>query len=240
MQRLIPCAVLIGAANCVLIAGAFYRQKIVSPVAPPWEAAARLHRPPRKPISGTLRIDPEGVEFRSKDFSKKWAFLEIHTFDLSNPDLTLTIYENRRWHEPGERRFHFTLQRDIPAAIAAVLTEGVERPVRNGAPDEKSPAIAEIPARHSTRFGGSNGMLRFRESGIDYVSSNARDSRSWRWSDLQTIANPDPYTLRVTAYREIDEFELKRPLSRSLFDTLWNKLYAADLNVSVGKGDDRQ
>lgn len=228
MQCLISCAVLIGAANCVLVAGGFHH--------PRWESPAHWHRTLRRAIPGTLAIDSEGVEFRSKEFSHKWPFLEIHTFDVSDRDLTLTTYENRPWHEPGEKRFHFTLEQNIPAAVASALAVRVDRPVRNDAPDKTAPAIAEIPARHKERFGGSNGLLRFRESGIDYVTPSGRDSRSWRWSDIQTVASPNRYTLRVTAYREIAEFELKRPLTRALFDRLWDKLYAAGLNISADQG----
>ena len=61
-----------------------------------------------------------------------------------------------------------------------------------------------------------------REDGIDYVAADGRDGRSWRWSDIQTLANPNPWEFRVTAYREIVEFDLKRPLSRELFDRLWD------------------
>lgn len=206
-----------------------------------WQSPARLHRLfLRKPIRGNLIVEWEGIEFRSPKFSGQWPFLEIHTFQLSNRGLTLTTYQNRRWHEPGEQRFHFTLTEEIPPAVAAMIQESVDRPARNGAPDPKAPAIVEMPARHPTRFGGSNGTLRLRKSGIDYVTSDGRDSHSWRWSDIQTIANPDPYSFRVTAYREIAEFELKQPLSRELFEELWSRLYASDLNVSAGSGGDRQ
>lgn len=231
MKSFVPAALLAAVTSCALIA---------NQPAPAWESAARLHRLAKEPVPGTLLIDPEGVEFRSGKFSRRWSFLEIHTFDLSKGDLTLTIYQNRRWHEPGEQRFHFTATQDIPAAVASLLTERVGRPVRDGAPDAGAPAIAEIPARHTTTFGGSNGLLRLRDEGIDYVSSDARDSHSWRWSDIQTIANSDPYSFRVTAYREIVEFELKQPLSRDLFDQLWDRLYAGDLNLSAGKGGDHQ
>jgi hypothetical protein len=66
--------------------------------------------------------------------------------------------------------------------------------------------------------------LRLRDDGIDYLTEG-RDSRNWRWADIQTIANPNPYELRVTAYREIVEFDLKQPLSRSLFERIWDQLY---------------
>jgi hypothetical protein len=85
--------------------------------------------------------------------------------------------------------------------------------------------------------GGSNGTLRLKEDGIDYVTESARDSRSWRWVDIQTIATPDPYELRVTGYREIVDFDLKQPLSRAVFEQIWDLLYAAGLNLSTSAGE---
>ena len=42
---------------------------------------------------------------------------------------------------------------------------------------------------------------------------------------------------RVTAYRETVEFDLKQPLARVVFEQMWDRLYAADLNLSVGGGE---
>ena len=218
-----------------------------SQTTPVWESVARLERFPvpkipilGKAVSGTLIIESDGIAFHSANSSRRWLFGEIHTFDLSRRDLTLTLYQNRRWHEPGERRLHFKTQEPIPPSLASLMAVRVGRPVRNGTPATEAAALVEIPARHPRPFGGSNGMLRLRNTGVDYVSSDGRDSHSWRWSDIQTIANPDPYSFRVTAYREIVEFELKQPLSRSLFDEMWGRLYASDLNLAVRTGGDHE
>jgi hypothetical protein len=219
--------------GCALAATGADRANATPPSSPLWQSAARLHRTIKRPLPGTFVIDSEGVEFRSAKFSGRWSFLDIHTFDLSGRDFTVITYGSRRWHEPGDQRFHFTLAEAIPPSVAAIVQDRVARPARDGAPDPAAPAIAEIPARHGA---SSNGMLRVRNSGIDYVSENGHDSRSWRWQDIQTIANSDPYSFRVTAYREIAEFQLKRPLPRELFDEMWDKLYASDLNLSTRKG----
>lgn len=236
MNLSIKAARLLVFAGFALTAGARDGLNASPPSSPIWESAARLHRTIKRPIFGTLVIADSGIEFRSEKLSLKWEFLDIHTFDLSGREFTLSTYQNRRWHEPGERRFHFTLAEAIPPSAATVVQQRVAKPARNGAPDPKAPAIAEIPARHGA---SSNGTLRVRDSGIDYVSANGRDSRTWRWKDIQTIANPDPYSFRVTAYREIAQFELKEPLSRSLFDEMWDRLYASDLNLAIRKGGDR-
>lgn len=197
-----------------------------------WHTPVRWHRTLKKAVPGTLTLDADGVEFRSAKFNQRWKYIEIHTFDLSQRELTLLTYQNRHWHEPGERPFRFTLGEGMTPEIAAQFTERVGKPVRNGIPTAKTSALAEIPAHHRMWSGGSNGVLRLREDGIDYVTDNRHDSRTWRWVDIQTIANPDAYELRVTGYREIVEFDLKQPLARAVFEKLWDRLYAAGLNLS--------
>ena len=198
-----------------------------------WKTAAKWHRGLKTAVVGTLLLDGDGVEFRSAKFTHRWKYLEIHSFDLSRRELTLLTYQNRAWYEAGERPFRFTLDEGgLPPEIAAQFTERVGKPVRNGAPLLTTSAVEEIPAHHRVWRGGSNGMLRLKEDGIDYVTDNRRDSRSWRWADIQTIANPSVYELRVTAFREIVEFDLKQPLPRPVFERMWDRLYANELNLS--------
>lgn len=231
----------LGGAFMLMGAGALFAN---SAPAGHWESPAQLHRFwrkafLRKPISGTLILDDSGVEFRSDKFSKRWPYAEIQTFDLSPRELTLTSYENRPWHEPGVRRFRFTFSESMPPEVASEFTARVGKPAINGVPAPKSVAIAEIPAHHRTWSRGSNGILRLRDDGIDYVTKDGRDSRSWRWADIQTIANSNPYELRITAYREIVEFDLKQPLPREIFERMWGRLYATGLNISTSGGQER-
>lgn len=214
----------------IVLTGTCFAQ---SPTYVPWTTTAHWHRPLRKTLPGTLVIDTGGVEFRSQKFTGRWPNVEIQTFDLSSHELTLTTYEKRRRHEPGVQRFSFAVDQPVPAVIAAQLTERVGKPVRNGVPLPSVAALSEIPAHHRMWSGGSNGTLRLKDSGIDYVTENDRDSRTWRWADIQTIANPNPYELRIAGYREIVEFDLKQPMSRDLFEVMWDRLYTGGLNLSV-------
>ena len=197
-----------------------------------WQTPAKWHRTLKKAEPGTLVLDGDGVEFRSAKLTQRWTYVEIHTFDLSQRELTLLTYQNRHWHEPGERPFRFTLGEPMPAEIAAQFTQRVGKAVRNGMPTAQTAALADIPAHRRVWSGGSNGILRLKEDGIDYVTESEHDSRTWRWVDIQTIANPDPYEFRITGYREIVEFDLKQPLARAVFERLWDRLYATGLNLS--------
>ena len=202
-----------------------------------WQSRARL-RHGLKATRGNLILTGDGIEFRSDEerFSHRWIFSDVETFDLTSRRLVITDYENRHHHLPGERRFRFDLDNSLPPSVAAQLAQRLGKPARNGDPDPKEPSLVTIPAGHGTRFGGTLGTLRFRDDGIDYVAAGREGSRSWRWSDIQTLANPDSYHFRIGGYRETFEFELKQPMSQQLFDRLWDRLYARSLNISLTTG----
>jgi hypothetical protein len=202
-----------------------------------WESKARLRsRWGSKP--GTLVLSEQGVEFRPvKGSPLRWPYVEIRMVALSTSrQLKLTSYENKGWHRPGDREFRIKMGDPMPPTVAREFISRTAKPAINGIPDPSASNFASILARHPTRGGGTSGVLRFREEGIDYVASGERDSRSWRWSDIQTLAHPDPYHFRVGAYLETFDLELKQPMTRELFDRLWDLVYERDLMVTPEKG----
>ena len=202
-----------------------------------WESQARLHHG-LEGSPGTLTLSQDGVVFRpAKGSTLHWPFLEIQTFDLLNPrSLVITGYENRSWHRHGERKYRFDLSTAMPPDVATELSRRVVKPTRNADPNPTAASFATLPARRRTLTGGTNGTLRFGPDGIDYVTTNGKGGRSWRWSDIETVANPDPFHLRVDGYRETFDFQLKQPMPRDLFDRLWNEIYARDLNGDTFSG----
>lgn len=199
-----------------------------------WESQARL-RHGLGGISGTLTLGQDGVVFRpTKGSSLHWPFLEVATFDLLSPRrLVITGYENRSWHRHGERKYRFDLSTAMPPDIATELARRVAKPVRDGNPNPAATSFATIPARHRTFAGGTNGTLRFGPDGIDYITTDGKGGRSWRWSDIETLANPDPFHLRVNGYLETFTFELKQAMPQELFDRLWGEINARDMNTGA-------
>lgn len=188
-----------------------------------WQSPARWRRLPRS-IPGTLSIAAGAVEFHSAKANLRWPYTEIATFDLLTPHtLILTGYTNRPWHQPGDRRYRFHLADPLSPTFAAELARRVAKPSRNGEPVASSTAL---PARHRTAFGGSNGILQFNDDGIAYTTPSAKESRAWRWADIESLAHSSPYQFRIAAFRETFDFELKQPLPPALFDRLWDRLNA--------------
>jgi hypothetical protein len=204
-----------------------------------WQSPARVRHWLSK-TRGVLKIDEQGVEFRpSKGPILNWSFLDVHTFFISPRQLVIETYQNRRHHVPGVQRYGFDLAQGVPPEVAAGLAREVQRPSQNAVPDLASPGAENIPSRHRTRAGGTNGTLRIHDSGIDYVTSVAGDSRSWRWADLETLSEPDPYHLFVFGYRDTYTFDLKEPLTRALFNRLTDEIYSHS-SPEKGRGPDVQ
>ncbi len=181
-----------------------------------WQSPAKLHHVVGSE-KGDLVIDADGIEFRSaKGQRMKLPYLEVQTFLLSSHSLAIESYQNRKKHLPGVERYRFDLSENVPPELAAELARKIQRPSQNAVPDPEAQGIV-IPAHHRTHTGGTNGTLRIRDGGIDYVTNVPGDSRSWRWADLQTLSDPDPYHLFVFGYRDTYTFDLKEPLSQSLF-----------------------
>ena len=190
-----------------------------------WQSPARLRHWVTK-TQGILKIDEQGIEFQpAKGPILKWALPDVQTFFISPRRLVIETYENRGHHVPGEQRYRFDLVEDVPPGVAKELAQGVQRPSQNAIPDPPSNA-ENIPAHHRTLTGGTNGTLRVRGNGIDYVTRVPGDSRSWRWTDLETLSNPDPYHLFVFGYRDTYTFDLKSPFSPDLFNRLTDEIYS--------------
>jgi hypothetical protein len=66
------------------------------------------------------------------------------------------------------------------------------------------------------------------------MTAQPGQSRSWRWLDLQTLSNPDPYHLFVFGYVDSYAFDLKQTLSRELFNRLSDEIWSH--NESEMKG----
>jgi len=191
---------------------------------PSWQSPFQLHHAVGKE-EGNLTIGADGLEFQPRKGSVlKFRFLDVRTFHLSPHILAIETYQNRKHRIPGAQRYRFDVDQAVPAAVAAALANRVQRPSQNAIPDPTAQGIV-IAAYHRTPAGGKDGNLRLRDGGIDFVSSSGDGSRSWRWADLQTLSNSDPYRLLVFGYRDTYAFDLREPLSRTVFNHLSDEIW---------------
>ena len=192
-----------------------------------WQTPAQLKRLfPLPKEHGTLILDGRGVEFVTESGRRqKWTSVDLQTFAIAPHKLVLHTYSNRGLGGLGKDAKEFSLTESVPSSVAVWLAGYFGRPSRNEVLDADAPVIAGIPAdhlnvsvHHRAAFGGSNGVLRFRQGGIDYVTNTRGDRRSWRWEDIQTLSQPNPYRLYVFGYQDTFTFDVKEPIDRALFD----------------------
>jgi hypothetical protein len=190
-----------------------------------WQSPGKLHRIVGSE-EGDLSISAAGIEFKARNGSTlNWAISDVQTFRISPRRLALETYQNRKRHLPGVTRYRFDLDQAVPPLVAAELAREVQRPSQNAVPCPQSQGIV-IAAHHRALTHGTNGVLRFRDYGIDYVTSTAGDSRSWRWADLETVSNPDPWHLLVFGYRDTYAFDLKQQVSRKMLNDISDEIWA--------------
>ncbi len=200
-----------------------------------WSSAARLRHGMVGESTGSLSADATGIQFApAKGASRHWPYAEIRSLDLRRHEVILTGYENRKWHLPRLREFKFKLEQEMTPAVAASLAERVNKPTQNRIPEPNAAASTVIAVRRSDHFGGSNGLLRIRQQGLDYVTPQAHQSRSWRWADLQSLSYPDPYHLLVFGYRDTYAFDLKGPLSREVFNHISDEIWTHNESDATG------
>ena len=197
---------------------------------------------------GTVRIDASGISFQPTGKDEKirsWTYEDIQFFDRMRPtEFRLLTYEDVAWRLGQDRRYHFEIisgefSNELFAAVAARM----ERPVTDRVVTRPRTAEQELPVKHLTRFGGSEGTLFFTPERIVYATDAKKSSRQWLLDrDVQSVWSVDPYRLEIHVYEDnpgefrrerVYKFALKRLLSDQFYRRLKLKLYRLERTRDV-------
>jgi hypothetical protein len=225
---------LIGAAvaGCVLaLAGAAWAE---GPEAPTYTFTVREDRLVGG-RDGTLTLTVDKVEYRSKDgeHGGAWAYRDIQRFEVLSPTrVRITTYEDTKLFGMDRTFTLEIISGALTVEVSDFLRRRIARPFVTVFTDEAERVLAEIPAKHNHRFGGCQGTLRVFTDHLVYDSDEGDHSRSWRWTDLRTVSQVDPYRFEVLTYeREFGgparsyTFALKEPMADAVFDIIWTNVY---------------
>jgi hypothetical protein len=181
---------------------------------------------PLRSQPGDLRIDTNGVTFRSRDGKTTITIpmADLREADVADPHaLRFETYEVQKWKPIERRGYTFRAQPDAPVeALARFLTARVHRPVVGHYPEGAQFSVA---AYHRRTLGGTAGTLEIGETSIQFVSDKPEDSRTWLYRDIETIGRPDSFRFRVTTNRETYVLELKDNLPEAAYDFAWSNVY---------------
>ncbi len=210
-------------ANCIILAGAV------------WASAAQFpvrHEHLRKGCLGIMTVDESGVSFAGeKKHAWHWKYQDIQELKLSPGGIRLLTYEDSK-HLPGaDREYRFTGK--IPAVeLYRFLKERMDqRLVAEVAEAGQGPEAPrwQIPVKHRGRP-GSQGTLAFGADSIVYATARGGESRTWRYSDIDTISSSGPLQLTITTFeraalhyqdRKEFNFALQEPITEARYNQLW-------------------
>ena len=187
---------------------------------------------------GRLAIDDSGFAFESASkptHSWKVAFLDAQQIRvLDNGDWRVLTYRDRAWRLGADREYRLRVaDRQFAARAAPLLERRLERRFVSGLVDGEGKTLWQLPAKHRLRLSGTEGALVAAEDRVVYRSARPGDSRTWLYSDIDSISSSDPYQLTIVTHerarghygdRKAFNFQLKQPLSEDRYTDLWRRL----------------
>ncbi|MCL5742514.1 MAG: hypothetical protein M1541_01110 [Acidobacteria bacterium] len=194
------------------------------------------HRRLPKSSQGTLIIGDTSVSFRQADGKKRaltWAYQDIQQLEIAPKTLRVLTYRDNMWKLGADREYRFDLlsgtftdaynflKSRLDERFVAALADGGIEPLRR------------IPAKHLTRFGGSQGELIFGRDRVVFETDKKNDSRTWRYSDIDSVSTSGPFQLTLTTFerarshygdRKGFNFQLKQALPHAWYNELWQRV----------------
>lgn len=194
---------------------------------------------------GRLEVTRSGIAYRShkaEDRSRVWSFEEIQELKLeSSRRIRILTYEDVAWQLNRDRAFTFELvDGEVSAELIAFVEERLPTPLVTAVFDRPKEFSARIPAKHGHALGGGcDGEILFAEDFLIFESSRPDHSRRWRLDQLEDVGSASEFDLRITVREGDFHFQLKRPLDRKRFESLWRSIHEPGtwLDAIVDPGD---
>ena len=203
------------------------------------------HHRALKNHAGVLTISEKGVGYQqvlSDGKGKKHPKLESVQFDYQDiqelwvsPDkLVLVTYKDRKWLLGVDKEFEFFLTKGKSFDAAySMLKDKLDRRFVAAVADSQPSMLWALPVKLLGTIQGSEGILEVGSDRIVYRTERQRQSRTWRYQDIENVSTSDRYQLTVTTYeraksqygsRKGFNFQLKQPLDEKRFEALWKRL----------------
>jgi hypothetical protein len=167
--------------------------------------------------------------------SARWEYQDIQQLWVSPEKLVILTYKDRKWFLGVDKEFEFHLDGKDQSFEAAytMLKDKLDQRFVAAIADDQANTLWELPAKLMGTLKGSEGVLRVGPDRIVYKSERARQSRTWRYQDIENVSTSDRYQLTLTTYERAKthygsmkgfNFQLKRPLGEKRFEALWRRL----------------
>ena len=186
---------------------------------------------------GELIITDKGVEYLAEreNESRSWSYADIELIEILSPtQLRIQTYKDRKLYLGADEILTFKIiEGQLNHIVSNFLQGRTTRPfVTSFVEEDEQTSIAEIPVKHSHRFGGCEGVLKVYPDKLEYESKTGHNSRSWRWIDIRSVGRSDVYRFDVETFEpEIGmssrnfNFVLKERMSDEVYELIWGCVY---------------
>ena len=200
---------------------------------------------------GELIISDRGVEYRAKreKESRAWTYTDIRLLEILSPTrVRIWTYKDRKLLLGRDQSLTLKIvEGQIDQNVSDFLRERIARPFVTSFAEEDQNALAQIPVKHSHRFGGCEGVLRIHPDRLVYESQTGHDSRSWRWTDIRSVGRSDVYRLDVETFEpqlgassRSFNFILKEQMSDKTYDMIWSRIFRPTPLIKVSESGSEQ
>lgn len=182
---------------------------------------------------GTLVFTASGVAFAAADpkKSRQWPYHQLKQIRVVSPrEIAFDTFEDgSRWRFGADRTIEFDVTDGaVDGGMVAFLLENVQRPVTSAVlPTPIGEARVRVDAKHLRGRKGTHGTIAVFSSGLAYETVDTRDSRYWRFADIESILRISPFTLLVNVYERGSvrpfAFDLKASMPDDAFDYVWHQ-----------------
>ena len=189
---------------------------------------------------GLLAFDPAGVSFRQTvkkgepPRQERWDYPDIQELRVAPRRIVIVTYVDRPWLFGMDREFEFHAEsKQNFDAVYAMLKGKLDRRLVVELADSPSELRWAVPVKRTGFIRGSEGILEIGRERVVYRSGKAGESRTWRYSDLDSVSSSGPFELTLTTYERSKKdygslrsfsFQLKEPLDQSKYDALWKSV----------------
>lgn len=187
---------------------------------------------------GVLVIGENDVRYQSdyRADSRIWTYYDIKKVESGSVrKLSVHTHEDQAVQLGRDKVFDFEfIDGEVTDQVYNYIVNRLARPPGSEQTPERAPGGRwEIAVKHNHTFGGCEGTLKITDNYVEYVTSNAKDARVWKFLDIKRIESPSSYGLNLHTYEDqswqlgrdkVYRFELKEPIEPQVYEFIRQKM----------------